>query len=343
MMGAMVFGGTQQERIALNESSFWSGRPHDYDDPEAIKYLPQVRDLVFAGKFQEAEKLADEHFYAKPAAQQAYQPLGDLLLSLDGIKNADDYYRELDLETGVAKVRYRSGGAVFTREAFISYPDRVMVVRLTCDKPGRVSVQARLKSPYLDSVTATPGKMVMEGLLERPDHQQHWLIAPVEGRGLRFQTALLALPEGGQSEATDSSLRIRNADAVTFILTAATSFVNYHDISGDPAAVCGRVLSAINGADYATLRRRHEADFRALMSRVHLQVGDASRNSLPTDERLKAVREGNADPNLEALCFQFGRYLLAASSRAGRSTRQPPGDLERIHFSPLGQQIYDQH
>ena len=324
-MGAMVFGGIEQERIALNESSFWSGRPHDYDDPEAIKYFPQVRDLVFDVKFQEAEKLADEHFYGKPVAQQAYQPLGDLLLSFDGIEKADDYYRELDLETGVSKVRYRSGDAVFTREAFISYPDRVMVVRLTCDKPGRVAVQAQLKSPYSDSVNAKPGRLVMEGCWKGPI-TNNWLIAQVEGKGLRFQTSLLALPEGGQSEATDSSLRIRNADAVTFILTAATSFVNYHDISGDPAAVCGKTLTAIAGTDYSMLRRRHEADFRALMSRVHLQVGEAARNSLSIDERLKAVREGNADPNLEALCFQFGRYLLVSSSRAGGQ----PANLQGI-------------
>ena len=165
----------------------------------------------------------------------------------------------------------------------------------------------------------------MEGCWKGPI-TNNWLIAPVEGKGLRFQTALLALPEGGRSEATDSSLRISNADAVTFILTAATSFVNYHDISGDPAVVCGKTLSAIAGADYAMLRRRHEADFRALMSRVHLQVGEASRNSLPVDERLKAMREGTADPNLEALCFQFGRYLLVSSSRAGGQ----PANLQGI-------------
>jgi alpha-L-fucosidase 2 len=325
LMGAMVFGGTRQERIALNESSFWSGRPHDYNDPEAFKYFPQIRDLVFAGKFQQAEKLADEHFYGRPAAQQAYQPLGDLVLSFDGIDKADDYYRELDLETGVAKVSYRSGDAIFAREAFVSYPDRVMVVRLTCDKPGRITVQAWLKSPYRHNVSARPGKLVMEGCWKGPI-TNNWLIAPVEGKGLRFQTVLLALPEGGRSEATDSSLRIRNADAVTFILTAATSFVSYQDIGGDPAAVCAKTLSVVTGADYAMLRRRHEADFRALMSRVHLQVGDPARNSLPIDERLKAFREGSTDPNLEALCFQFGRYLLVSSSRAGGQ----PANLQGI-------------
>ncbi len=149
IMGAMIFGGTQKERIALNESSFWSGRPHDYDDPEAIKYFPQIRDLVFAGKFQEAEKMADEHFYGRPAAQQAFQPLGDLLLSFDGTDNVADYRRELDMESGVAKVSYRAGDAVLTREVFISYPDRVMVVRISGDKPGRVSVQAQFQEPLL--------------------------------------------------------------------------------------------------------------------------------------------------------------------------------------------------
>ena len=326
LIGAMVFGGTQQERIALNESSFWSGRPHDYNDPQAVQYFPQIRDLVFAGKFQEAEKMADAHFYGVPAAQQAYQPLGDLLLSFDGVEKVDDYRRELDMEAGVATVRYRAGDAIFTREAFISHPDRVLVVRVTADKPGRVSVQAQFKSPYLRATTAKPGKLVMDGCWKGPIPVKNWLIAPVEGEGMRFRAVLLALPEGGRSEAADGSVHIRSANAVTLIVAAATSFVNYHDISGDPAAACEKTLAGAAGKDYATLRRRHVADFRALMGRVHLNVGDGSRNAKPTDERLKALREGGSDPNLEALCFQFGRYILASSSRAGGQ----PANLQGI-------------
>jgi alpha-L-fucosidase 2 len=147
IMGAMVVGGVTQERIALNEGTFWSGRPHDYDNPEAHKYFGRIRDLVFAEKFQEAEKLVDEHYFGVPAAQQAYQPLGDLLLTFDGEPAATDYRRELDLQTGVATVGYRVGDARLTREIFVSYPDRVMVVRLAADKPGRVSVRARFQSP----------------------------------------------------------------------------------------------------------------------------------------------------------------------------------------------------
>jgi len=335
LLGAMVFGGTQNERIALNESSFWSGRPHDYDDPEAIKYFPQIRDLVFAGKFQEAEKMADEHFFGIPKAQQAYQPLGDLLLSFEGVEKVDDYRRELDMETGVATIRYRAGDVTLTREVFVSYPDRVIVVRVTADKPGGISVLAQFKSHYLDSVTAKPGKLVMEGCWKGP-MAQNWLIAPVDGKGLRFQAALVAIPDGGRSEATDAGVRIEGANAVTFLVTAATSFVNYHDISGDPAAHCEKVLAAVRGQDYATLRRRHEDDFRGLMGRVHLNVGDVSMNDKPIDERLKSLRAGAADPNLEALCFQFGRYLLVSSSRAGGQPANLQGIWNESAVPPWG-------
>ncbi|MCX7048715.1 MAG: glycoside hydrolase family 95 protein [Candidatus Sumerlaeota bacterium] len=326
IVGAKVFGGIEQERIALNESSFWSGRPHDYNNPEALKYFPQIQELVFAGKFQEAEKMADEHFWGVPANQQAFQPLGDLLLSFDSAGQAagvvEEYRRELDMRSGVAKTTYRvgaassDGGARFTREVFVSYPNRVMVVRIAADKPGRVSVRARFKSPYLDKATTAPGKLRMDGCWKGPI-KGNALIAPVEGNGLRFQAALIARTEGGQSSASDDSVDIRGANAVTFVVAAATSFVNWHDISGDPAAACEKILAGVAGKDYAALRRRHEEDFRGLMDRVHLEVGDPSLNDQPTDERLQAVRQGKRDPNLEALCFQAGRYLLASSSRAG--------------------------
>ena len=326
IMGAMVFGGVTQERIALNEGTFWSGRPHDYDNPEAHKYFGQIRDLVFAEKFQEAEKLVDEHFFGVPAAQQAYQPLGDLLLSFDGEPAATDYRRELDLQTGVATVGYRVGDARLTREIFVSYPDRVMVVRLAADKPGRVSVRARFQSPYLDRAVPGPDTLTMDGSWKGPIPVRNPLIAPVEGHGLRFQARLRAIPAGGRLSSGEDGLRIEGADAVTFLVTAATSHVNYRDITADPAVACEKTLSRLVDADYVTLRRRHEDDVRALMGRVHLKVGDGSRDEIPTDERLKAARDGAADPDLEALCFQFGRYLLVASSRAGGQ----PANLQGI-------------
>jgi alpha-L-fucosidase 2 len=325
-MGAMVFGGIEQECIALNESSFWSGRPHDYNDTNALHYFPQIRNLVFAGKFQEAEKMADEHFYGIPKAQQAYEPIGDLLLDFEDADNARDYRRALDLETGVAKVSYAVGDTVITREVFASYPDHVLVVHISADKPRRVSVQARMKSPYLDASTATPGRLVMNGSWRKVGAETNWLIAPVDGQGLKFQAELVAQPQGGSIEASNGTLRVQKADAVTFILTIATSYINYTNISGDPSALCRRILSKATAKDYAKLRERHENDFRGLMSRVHLDVGDPSLCQKPTDERLKDVRAGASDANLEALVFQFGRYLLAASSRAGGQ----PANLQGI-------------
>ena len=324
--GAMVFGGPQHERIALNDSSFWSGRPHDYDDPEAVKYFPLIKDLVFADKFQEAEKMANDHFWGIPKAQQAYQPLGDLLLNFEGIGEISDYRRELDMETGVARITYRSGDTTYTREVFVSHPDRVLVLRLTADHPGRVSVKARLAGPFTDKVTARPGKLSRSGTWQGPNPTPNGLIAQVSGPGESFEISLAARVEQGRSDATEDSLRIQNADALTLVLTTATSFVNYHDISGDPAARCKQILAACEGLSYPELRRRHEADFRGLMGRAHLQIGDVSRNALPTDERLAAARAGAPDPNLESLVFQLGRYILAASSRAGGQ----PANLQGI-------------
>ena len=331
MIGAMVFGGVPQERIALNESSFWSGRPHDYDNTNAFQYFPQIRDLVFADKFQEAEKMANEHFWGKPKSQEAYQPVGDLLLDF-GTTNYTDYRRELDMETGVAKITYRQGDAVITRETFVSWPDRVLVMRISADRPGRISFGAQFRSPYMvTNIARSPYVgMVMDGTwkgpFSAPATGMNGLIARTEGEGLRFKAVMMVRQEGGQSEATDSTRNITNADSVTLVLALVTSFVNYHDISGEPATRCQKILDAVADKDFATLLRRHVDDFRGLMGRVHLNVGDAALGATPTDQRLQAVRAGGNDPNLEALCFQLGRYILVSSSRAGGQ----PANLQGI-------------
>ena len=325
ILGAMVFGKTDHERIALNEGTFWSGRPHDYNNPDAIHYFPKIRDLVFAGKFQEAEKMADEHFFGVPAAQQAYEPIGDLNLDFDGSNEVGDYRRSLDIEAGVATIRYRSGDATYTREVFVSYPDRVIVVHLTCDKPGRISLGASFKSPYLDQMSASGSDLLMDGTWRGPMRPAP-LIATVDGKGIRFRAALRAIPQGGQISADQSGLHIKNADAATLLVSIATSFVNYHDISGDPAPKCSAILSSAAPKDFATLLSRHVEDFRGLMGRVKLNVGDEAMNQSPTDQRLKDYRAGKPDPGLEAQCFQFGRYLLASSSRAGGQ----PANLQGI-------------
>ena len=203
-MGGNVFGRIKNERIALNESTFWSGQPHDYNDYNASNYFEKIKELVFSGKFKEAEKMVNDHFYGKPGAQQAYQPLGDLLLNFassgDSIK---DYYRELDMETGVVKVEYMDGDVKMTREIFMSYPDHAMVMKVSADKPGKISVETKLASHFTEEVkTQGNNQLILNGTWKYVPETQSWLIEKVDGTGLDFKTSLVAIPKKGSIEAT---------------------------------------------------------------------------------------------------------------------------------------------
>lgn len=317
-MGGNVFGRIEHERIALNESTFWSGRPHDYNDPDAHQYYDRIKELMYAKKYKEAEKLVNEHFYGKPANQQTYVPVGDLLLDFaPGAEPVTDYYRELDMETGVVTVRYTQDGVKMTRETFMSYPDHVMVMKVSADRPGKVNVEARLNSPFRRNISATGDRLTMNGTWSYLPTRISDLIAKVEGDGMSFQTDVVALPEEGKLEATDSSLVVTGANSVTFVLTIATDFVNYKDISGNPGARCDNILAAVNGKSYEQLKETHLKDFSGLMDRVHLIVGDGANNSIPTQERVAALKRGEPDADLQAKLFQFGRYITASSSREG--------------------------
>ena len=317
-MGGNVFGRVENERIALNESTFWSGRPHDYNDPEAHNYYDRIKALMYAKKYKEAEKLVNEHFYGKPANQQTYVPVGDLLLDFKpGAGPVEDYYRELDMETGIVKVSYTQDGVKMNREVFMSYPDHVMVMKVSADKPGRVNVEARLASPFRREVSSAGNRLSMKGTWSYLPTRIFDLIAKVEGDGMSFQTDVVALPEKGKLEATDSSLVVTGANSVTFVLTIATDFVNYKDISGDPAARCDKVLAAVAGKSYRQLKETHLKDFTGLMGRVHLTVGDGAANDVPTDRRVEALKRGEPDVDLQAKLFHFGRYITVSSSREG--------------------------
>jgi alpha-L-fucosidase 2 len=283
-MGAMVFGGVHHERIALNESTFWSGRPHDYNDPQAYRYFEKIKSLVFADKFKEAEEMVNKHFYGEPVAQQAYQPLGDLLLNFKVTGDSiTDYHRELDMETGVVKISYTEGDVKMSREIFMSYPDHVMIMKISADKPGRLSVEAKLRSHFTEETIAKDNKLILNGTWKYVPKRESWLIAKVEEPGMNFQTSLSAIPENGKLEATDSSLVVTDANSITFIVTAATSFVDYTDISGDPKTKCEKIMAAVNGKDISALKNTHLKDFTNLMGRVHLAIGDSPMNDRPTD------------------------------------------------------------
>jgi alpha-L-fucosidase 2 len=324
-IGAMVFGGVPREHIQLNEDTIWNGQKRDRDNPEAAKYLPEVRQLLFAGKPIEATKLED-HLMGVPNRQPPYQPLGDLFLDFPDRGDVMDYRRELNLPTGISKVTYRIGDAHYTREVFISAPDQAVVVRVICDQPNRVSLRATLTREQ-DSETQIFGedKLMMTG--EARARKSGWIEknAPpernasdrvqIETNGVKFQATLRAIPEDGTVIAADGALNISNANAVTLLLVAATDYQG-----GDPAKKCKRDLARAT-KPFEDLRAAQIADHEKIFNRVELQLGDAAKEqaaeSIPTDERMENFRHGAADPGLAALYFQFGRYLLMDSSRPG--------------------------
>ena len=321
-LGAMVFGGVDKERLQLNEVSLWSGSPQDADNPEALAALHEVRKLIFEGKYAEASAIANRKLVCKGAGSRSasatgslygsYQTLGDLTLTLDGSGQSSDYRRELDLDAATATVSYRQGDAMFRREIFSSAADQALVVRLTCDKPGRISFTANLNRPerFATSADGADG-LVMTGQMNDGKNGTS---------GIKYVARLRAIAEGGKVGTTGSSLRIEGANAATLILAAGTDYkLQPPDYRGnDPERTTAAQLAQAAAKSYLDLRDRHVADYQKLFRRVSLDLGGSSEpKSMPTDERLKAVREGATDPGLIGLYFQFGRYLLISSSRLG--------------------------
>ena len=322
-LGAMVFGGTEHERLQFNEDTLWTGQPHEYQRDGAVKYLPVVRQLLFEGKQREAEELAMEQMMSVPVRQEKYQPFGDLHLHFPGHGEISDYRRELDIDSAVSTVRYRIGQTTFTREVFSSFPDQVVVVRLSCDKPGQLTFNARLGSPHPDVQTlAVDRALVLRGQLQgysNPRTQE------TRSSVLKFEARLGCRTRGGSVNLTADALEVKAAESVVLVLAAATSFRNFKDVTGDPAQACQRTLEAVAGKSYDTLRRAHVADHRRLFRRVALELGTTRAPEQPTDERIKSFAEQNA-PDLMELYFQYGRYLLIASSRPGSQ----PANLQGI-------------
>ena len=307
-LGAMVFGGIEHERIQLNEHSLWSGRPVLEDSAEAREVIAKIRRLLLDGKFAEANQAGAAWRAPDPApgkTRPSYQTLGDLLIDFPDAAPADDYRRQLDLDTGIARTEFTAAGVRFSRELFVSHPHQAIVMRLTASKPGALSFTARLERPGAEVKTAAPDHIVMRGQAAR--------------QGVVFECHMQALATGGRVESRAGVIEIQRADSITLLLTAATDFrLHYPDFHGDdPAPACHRRLTAAAAIPYDTLRDRHVTVHRALFRRVELDLGGPDRSATPTDDRLGAVQKGGDDPQLLTLYFQYGRYLLLSSSRPG--------------------------
>jgi alpha-L-fucosidase 2 len=326
-LGAMVFGRTEEERITLNEDTLWSGGPYAAVVKGGAAALPEIQRLIFAGDFRKAHTLFGRRLMGYPVEQMKFQPLADLVLTLPAGIPAANYRHQLDLDEAIAATSYTQGGGHFVREVFASPVDQVVVVRLTADRPGRISFRAQLRgfrnaahSNYATDYFRMDG-LGSDGLVLNGKSADYM---GIEGR-LRYQARLQAVAEGGSVRVVEDELFVDNADAATLLIAAATSFVNYKDVGGDPAAKVDAVLRAAAGKPFAALREDHLREHRRLYRRVRWSLPVTAESALPTDQRLKAF-DGRNDPDLAALVFQFGRYLLISSSRPG----DEPANLQGI-------------
>ncbi|MEA3391220.1 glycoside hydrolase family 95 protein [Sphingobium sp. CCH11-B1] len=307
-LGAMVFGGTAQEKLQLNESTLWAGQPYDPVNPDAKANLPKVRDLIFAGRIEEAEALANKTLMAKPLTQMPYQTLGDLILDFPGLGQATAYHRELDLVDAMATTRFAANGATHVRRVIASPADNLLAIHLS--STGKLDVDIALRSPQRDVQVAADGSA---GLLLTG---RNGASKGVEGN-LRFAARLIASVEGGRvTQSPDGRLSIRGAKSVTLRLAVATSVKSVEDISGDPLATTAATLAKATGRPFARIAADTAAAHQRLFRRVALDLGATPAAQLPTDQRIAASQTSD-DPALAALYFHYARYLLICSSRPG--------------------------
>jgi alpha-L-fucosidase 2 len=319
-LGATMYGGVSEERVDLNESSMWSGSAHDSDRLDAAKELPEIRRLLIAGDNVAAEALVNKSFTSADAGSGdprygSYEELGELLLSFDGMRDADarEYRRWLDLDGAVATTSFLANGVRYTREVFTSAPDQAIVVHLLASRSRSLSLRVHLgRVERFQTKTVGKADLMMTGALDSGVHNKV---------GLQYATRVRAFTQGGTIRpAGGNSLLISHADEVTLLVTAATNyrgFAGRHSHDAEFAAL--QDMRAAAHRTYASLLARHQADYRGYFRRVSLALGgtDTTVEHSAAADRLAAAHGGANDPGLTALYFQFGRYLLISSSRPG--------------------------
>jgi alpha-L-fucosidase 2 len=310
-LGAMVFGGIEKERIQLNEDSVWAGPPFPEAKEGMFEAIEQTRELIFNGQYQEAERVAQESLPPR-IAPRSHQTLGDLHLTFPIEADVSKYRRELNLDTAIAATTFIVDGVRYRREVFSSPIDQVLVVRLTADQLKKISVKADIDRP-VDYQTAaiTNDTLEMQGQISQ--NGKH--------KGVRYMAMCKAKTEGGTILAKGTALDIRNADTVTLYITAATDYNAKEPFKPFPKEyarqLCQKQLEQAVQRSYNQLRESHIAEHQRLFGRVRIDLGSSKNISKPTDQRLEAVKNGDDDPALAALYFQYGRYLLISSSRPG--------------------------
>lgn len=316
-LGAMVFGNPAVEQIQLNEATIWAGRPNNNPNPDALEYIPKVRDLVFQGKYYEAQTLATEKVMSNTNSGMPYQTFGDLRIAFPGHAVYTNYKRELSLDSARAVVTYQVNGVTFRREIITSFPDQVITVHLTADKPGKITCNAFLTSPHQDVTIATEKDNVsLSGV-------SSWHEG-LKGK-VQFEGRLAAKTKGGKVAYSNGVVCIENADEAVLYVSIATNFNNYKDISGNEVALSKDYLDKAMAKGYATSKAAHVAYFKKFMDRVSLSLGKDEYPNVTTDNRVANFSKTN-DKHLVETYFRFGRYLLICSSQPGGQ----PANLQGI-------------
>ncbi|GAO28867.1 putative large secreted protein [Geofilum rubicundum JCM 15548] len=305
-LGAMVFGNPAIELIQLNENTIWAGSPNRNDNPDALEALPLIRQLIFEGKYIEAQDLTNEKVISKKSHGMPYQTAGNLRLSFEGHADYVDFYRDLDIERAVATTRYMVDEVTFTREVFSSFSDDVIVVRLTADESNAISFTATLDRSESGDVSVVGHDLLqMKGVTSN--------FEGVEGQ-VEFTVLGKILNDGGELSATNHEISVEGAHRVTIFVSIGTNFVNYKDLSANADERAENYLAKALGSDYNDRQEAHTAFYQNYFNRVSLDLGQTDSIHHPTDVRIAQFSQGN-DPSLAALYFQFGRYLLISSSQ----------------------------
>lgn len=315
-LGAMVYGNPANEEIQLNEETVSAGSPYKNYNPEAKEALPIIRQLIFDGRYPEAQEMAGEKILSKNGFGMPYQTVGSLRLNFPGQENYTNFRRELDLEKAVATTTYTVNGVDFKREVFASFADQLVVVRLTASQPGRLTFSTALTSPQKVHVSVS-GKnaLTLEGTTKGDDFTKG---------AVHFRADLKLDLQGGKSVAGDTLLSVTNATSATIYIAMATNFMNYKDISGNPAER-NKVSMKNAGRNYSKALQAHIDAYQQYYNRVSLNLGRTLQADKPTDVRVKEFATSH-DSHLVALYFQFGRYLLISSSQPGGQ----PANLQGI-------------